>query len=102
MRMDRYCSSMVHLLREGELGFRNALTDNVTTRCTKHKMLQTCDNIIGCNDFFYDDVYLSLDTCHSVIRGSHNENYKEPGLEPWPHTKVAIHLDRYDVYVQHC
>jgi len=85
--MDRYCSS-VHLLRGREFGFRNVLTGNVMTRCTKHKMLQTCDNIIGCNDFFYDDVYSSLDTCHSVIRGFLKEKY----TKVWPHTKIAVHL----------
>jgi len=86
--MDRYCSSMVHLLRGRELGSQNALTGNVTTWCTKHKKLQTCDNIIGCNKFFYDDVYSSLGTCHSVICGSHNQKYRQF----WPHTKDGVHL----------
>jgi len=63
----------VHLLRERELGFRNALTGNAK-RCTKHKMLQTCDNILGCKEFFYD-VYSSLNTCHSVIHGSLKQKY---------------------------
>jgi len=64
------------------------LTGNVTTRCIKHKKLQTCDNIIGCNRFFYDCVYLSLDTCHSVIRGSVKEKYRDF----WTYTDAAKFL----------
>jgi len=86
--MDRYCSSMVHLLRGRELGFRNALTGNVTTRCAKHKMLQKCDNIIGCNELFDDDVYSSLDTCHSVISGSVKQIY----IDFWTYTGDIVHL----------
>jgi len=86
--MDRYCSSMVHLLRGRELGFRNALTGNVTTRCAKHKMLQTCENIIGCNELFDDDVYSSLDTCHSVICGSLKQKY----IDFWTYTGDIVHL----------
>jgi len=67
---------MVHLLRGRELGFRNALTRNAKW-CTKHKMLRMCENINGCEDDFYDGVYSSLGTCHYVIRGSCDENYKE-------------------------
>jgi len=75
--MDRYCSSMVHLLRGRELGFRNMLTGNVTARCTKHEMWRTCENIIGCNKLFYDDVYSFLDTCHGAIHGSCKQKYRE-------------------------
>jgi len=85
--MDRYYSSVVHLLRGRELGFRNALTGNAK-RCTKHKMLQRCNNIIGCNELFYDDVYSSLDTCHSVIRGSLKQKY----IDFWIHTENTVHL----------
>jgi len=78
---------MVHLCRGRELGFRNALTGNAK-ECTKHKILQTCDNINGCEDKFYDGVY-SLGTCHYVIRGSREENY----IESWPHiTGRSIHM----------
>jgi len=82
---------MVHLLRGRELGFRNALTGNATTRCTKHKKLQTCDNIIGYNRLFYDDVYSFLGTCHSVIQGSCKQKYRDF----WPHTKDAEYLTIY-------
>jgi len=68
-----------------EFGTQNALTGNAK-RCTKHKMLQTCDNIIGCNKLFYDGVYSSLGTCHSVIRGSRNQNY----TDVWTHIKDAV------------
>jgi len=74
-RMD--CSMIVHLLRGKELGFRNVLTGNVTTQCTQHEMLQTCENIIGCNKLFYDNVYSFLDTCHSAIHGSCKQKYRE-------------------------
>jgi len=78
---------MVHLLRGRELGFRNVLTGNAK-RCTKHKKLQTCDNIIGCNGFFYDRVYSSLDTCHSVIHITNTEKY----TDYWTHTKHLVPL----------
>jgi len=76
MKTNRYCSSVVHLLRGRELGFRNALTGDVT-RCAKHKMLQTCDNIIGCDVYYDDRVYSYLATCHCVIRGFRDQNYSE-------------------------
>jgi len=82
---------MVHLLRGRELEFRNALTDNATTRCTKHKKLQTCDNIIGCNRLFYDNVYSSLGTCHGVIQESCKQKYRDF----WLHTKDAEYLKIY-------
>jgi len=87
-RMDRYCSSIVRLLRGRELGSQNALTGN-PKRCTKHKKLQTCDNIISCDRLFYDGVYLSLDTCHSVILGSVNKKYRDS----WTHTEAAKVLE---------
>jgi len=88
--MERYCSSMVHLLRGRELGFRNVLTGNVKTRCAKHKILQTCENIIGCNELFGDDVYSSLDTCYitSVISGSIKQKY----VDFWTYTGDTVHL----------
>jgi len=67
--MDKYCSSMVHLLRGRELGFRSALTGNAMTRCTKHKMLQMCDNMYDYNGIFYDRAYSYRATCHGTIRG---------------------------------
>jgi len=87
METDRYCSSMVRLFCGKELGFRNALTGNVT-RCAKHKMLQTYDHIIGYNRLFYDGIYSSLGICHSVIRGSCDKKY----TDVWPHTKNVVHL----------
>jgi len=79
---------MVHLLRGRELGFRNALTGNVKTRCVKHKMLQTCDNMIGCNELFDDDVHSSLNTCYSVISGSLKQKY----IDFWTYTGDIVHL----------
>jgi len=43
METDKYCSSIVHLLRGRELGFRNALTDNLR-QCSKYRKWQTCEN----------------------------------------------------------
>jgi len=74
--MDKYCSSLVHLLRGRELGARNALTDNAK-RCTKYKILQTCDNINDCNGLFNNRAYSLLSTCHYVNRGFRDENYNE-------------------------
>jgi len=70
---------MVHLLRGREFGFRNALTGNVTTRCTKHKMLQMCGNMYDCNGIFDDRVYSYLVICNCMIRGFHYDegNYYE-------------------------
>jgi len=51
-------------------------------------MLQTCDNIIGCNRFFYDNVYSSFHTCHSVIGGS----CKQKCREFWPPTWDAEYI----------
>jgi len=51
-------------------------------------MLQTCDNITGCNELFYDDVYSSLDTCHSVIYGSLKQKY----IDFWTYTGDTVHL----------
>jgi len=51
-------------------------------------MLQTCDNIIDCNRLFYDDVYSSLDTCHSVIFGSLKQKY----IDFWIYTEDTAHL----------
>jgi len=76
MKTDKYCSSMVHLLRGRELGAQNALTGNAK-RCTKHKMLQMCDNMNDCNGLFDDRAYSYLATCHCMIRGFHDENYDE-------------------------
>jgi len=78
---DRYCSSVMHLLCGRELGFRprelgNALTGNAK-RCTKHKILQTCDNINGCDVYYDDCVYSYLATCHCVIRSFRDQNYSE-------------------------
>jgi len=87
METDKYCSSVVHLFRGRELGSRNVLTGNAK-RCTTHKILQTYDNIIGCNRLFYDGIYSSLGTCHSVIRGSCDKKY----TNIWPHTKDVVHL----------
>jgi len=50
--------------------------------------MQTCDNINGCNKLFDDSVYSSLDTCHSAIRGSRDENY----MEFWSHTEDGAYL----------
>jgi len=77
--MDRYCSSMVHLLRGRELGFRNALTGNVKTRCTKHKILQMCGDMYDCDGSFDDRVYSYLVICDCMIRGFHYDegNYYE-------------------------
>jgi len=85
--MDKYCSSMVHLLRGRELGFRNVLTGNAK-RCIKHKKLQTCDNIIGFYTLFYDCVYSSLDTCHSVIHITNTKKY----TDCCTHTKHLVPL----------
>jgi len=77
--MDEYCSSMVHLLRGRELGFRNMLafeTDNAEVRCNMHEVWPTRDMIIGCNWRFYDDVYFFLHTCHGLIYGSCKQKYK--------------------------
>jgi len=71
-----YCSSVVHLLHGRKLGFQNAFTGNIR-RCSNHKILQTCDNINGCDVNFDDGVYSSLATCNYVIRGSRDENYKK-------------------------
>jgi len=79
--MDRYCSSMVHLLRGRELGFRSALTGNVTTRYTKHKMLQMCGNMYDCNGLFDDRAYSYLTTCYGMMRGFRNENCNEKEKE---------------------
>jgi len=79
--MDRYCFSMVHLLRGRELGFRSALTDNVTTRCTKHKMLQMCGNMYDCNGIFDDRAYSYLTTCYGMMRGFRDGNYNEEKKE---------------------
>jgi len=64
---------MVYLLRGRELGFRNALTGNVKTRCTKHKMLQMCGSIIGCNGLLEDRAYSYLATCDCMIRGFYDD-----------------------------
>jgi len=72
---------------EEKLGAQNALTGNAK-RCTKHKMLQTCNNINGCNELFDDGIYSSLGTCHSAIRGSRDENY----TESWSHTEDGVYL----------
>jgi len=66
----------MHLLHGRELGFRNALTGNAK-RCTKHKILQTCDNINGCDVYYDDCVYSYLATCHCVIRGFRDQHYSE-------------------------
>jgi len=79
--MDKYCSSMVHLLRGRELGFRNALTGNVTTRCAKHKMLQMCGNMYDCNGLFSERAYSYLITCYGMMRGFRNGNCNDEEME---------------------
>jgi len=73
---DIYCSSVMRLLRGRKLGFRNALTGNVK-RCTKHKILQMCNNINGCDVLYDDCIYSYLATSHCVIRGFRDESYSE-------------------------
>jgi len=65
--MDKYCSSMVHLLRGRELGFRNAVTGNVTTWCTKHKMLQMCGNMYDCTGLFDDPIVPIHTLLHAMV-----------------------------------
>jgi len=92
---------MVHLLRGREPGLRNALTGNVMTRCTKHKMLQMCGNMYDCNGIFDDRAYSCIVTYDYMICGFHydegiyyedeegeeripvclNENYNEEEVE---------------------
>jgi len=106
--MDKYCSSMVHLLRGRELGFRNALTGNVTIRCTKHKMLQMCGNMHDCTENFDDRACSYLATCHDILRGfrdrncngekiHHNENYDEEEEEIRNDIVIDMDIDTFEV-----
>jgi len=93
--MDRYCSSVVHLLRGKELGFQNALTGNVT-RCTKHKMLQMCGNMNDCNGLFDDRTYSYFTICHCTIRGFRDGNYIEEEEEEKIHGFCDFHNGNYN------
>jgi len=96
--MDRYCSLVVHLFRGRELGARNALTGNVKW-CTKHKILQTCDNINGCNSLYVDGIYSLLSTCHCVIRDTRDENYSEFRSREYVEDEITLLYETY-IYVQ--
>jgi len=90
---------MVHLLRGRELGFRNALTGNVKTRCTKHKILQMCGDMYECNGVFDDRVYSYLVICNCMIRGFHYDEgnyYKdEDEDEEEEGERIFINLNNY-------
>jgi len=79
METDRYCSSMMHLLMEENLDFETRLL--ATRNGTKHKILQMCNNINGCDIYFDNGVYSYLATCHYVIRDFRDENYKKFWLQ---------------------
>jgi len=74
----------MYLHRGRELGFQNALTGNVK-RYIKHKILQTCDNINVCDEYFNDYTFSYLGTCQVVIRGISFKHYSED----WPHTSES-------------
>jgi len=65
METDRYCSSIVYLLRGRELVFRNALTDNIRW-CSKHRRWQTCENI-GFMIVILMNVLMNVD-CYTLLR----------------------------------
>jgi len=88
---------MVHLLRGRELGFRNALTGNVKTRCTKHKILQMCGSIIGCNGLLNDRAYSYLVTCDYMIRGYHDDGnyYEDKDEDEEGRERIFVRLNNY-------
>jgi len=75
METDRYCSSVVHLLRGRELGFRNMLGN--AKRCTKYRMWQTCENTGVYDRHFNESRLLFFVTCQGAIRVINDALYNE-------------------------
>jgi len=74
--MDRYCSSMVHLLRGRELDARNALTDNIR-QCSKHRRWHTCENIGVYDRHFDESRLLYFVMCQGAIRAINDMSYND-------------------------
>jgi len=76
METDKYCSSVVHLLRGRELGFRNLFTDNIR-QCSKHKRWQTRESHNVYDNHFNECRLLFFVTCQGAIRAIVDELYNE-------------------------
>jgi len=77
--MDKYCSSMVHLLRDREFGnwsYQNALNGNIK-RCSKHRMWQACENDSAYDHRFDECRLLFFVTCQGAIRAINDALYNE-------------------------
>src|SRR5215831_5420055 len=91
MGADRqYCSSMVHLLRGREFGFRNILNHNIVqTRCKRNRHILHKREIGKFRSMYgYDYICTTLVTCGDWISGMNDDIYTD--VITWKYRKFPI------------